>query len=76
MCVGTRLLNVRHAVNKLAPAKNRDEQVGIFGLCLNLCLSLRLKVDNYAGLADCMIDFVNRVSNESAVRLMKSAYLQ
>ena len=72
----TRLLYLRHAVNKVAPAKNRDEQVEILGLCRNLILLVRLKIDNHERVADCMIDFVNRVSNESAVRVMKSAYLQ
>src|SRR6266496_2072703 len=76
LCVGARLLDVRHAVNKVAPAKNWDEQVAILGLCRNLSLLLRLKIDNHVRFADCMIDFVNRVGNESAVLLMKSAYLQ
>src|SRR5437763_11204334 len=76
LCVGTRLLNVRHAINKVAPAKNWDEQIGIFGLCRNLSLLLRLKIDNHVRFAGCMIDFVNRVGNESAALLMKSAYLQ
>src|SRR6266480_1862611 len=72
----TRLFYLRHAINKFALAKNRNEQIDIVGPCGNLSPPLGSNVDNYGRLADCVIDFINRVSNESAVQSMKSAYLQ
>ncbi|PYL22854.1 MAG: hypothetical protein DMF37_11175, partial [Verrucomicrobia bacterium] len=69
--VRTRLPDVRHAINKFAITKDWREQIRILCLGGNLGQLLVSRIDNYAGLTDRVIDFVNCIGNESAVRLME-----
>src|SRR5206468_12300371 len=62
-------------IDQLVFAEDGNEQVAVFHIGRNLRRLLGLKVYNYARFSYPMIDFVNRVGDESAVRLMKPPHL-
>src|SRR5260370_3841754 len=56
--------------------KNWHEQLRVCCRGGNLSLLFSSKIDNHARLADCVINFANRVGDKSAVWLMESTHLQ
>src|SRR5437763_16780962 len=71
-----RCSKIGHLINQSTFAEDGNEQVAVFHTGRNLRLLLGLKIYNYTGFACPMIEFVNRVGDKSAIRLMKPPHLQ
>src|SRR5439155_9168141 len=74
-CAPARGGKVGHLVDQLTLAENGHKQVGIVSLRRNLCRLLGLEIYNFTRFDRSMIDFVNRVGDESAVWLMEAPHL-
>src|SRR5437763_13644901 len=71
-----RCSKIGHLINQSTFAEDGNEQVAVFHTGGNLRLLLGLKIYNYTGFACPMIEFVNRVGDKSAIRLMEPPALQ
>src|ERR671924_369732 len=71
-----RRFNARRVINELPGAENRHEQIGISSVSRHLRFEFCLNAQDFTGLRNSKISFIDCIRHESTVRLVESADLQ